>query len=171
MSNYLGAKIANYKHYANPANPEQSDWWLVFFKTALKAVIDTDSGESLDSMLNRQRNSLTGHLSDTNIHVTPDWVDGVSALLAELVAFSQSDIISPEDRRRWNQAAEDAARALLLGYENAGSIIGLTGRVLQMEDSLFNEITANPFTISFDNLDGLNVIRGIWNPTFQRIEC
>ena len=168
---YQGTKIVDLRHIENPANPESSKWWLVFFRTALQAVIDTDSGEHLANLLDRLRGTMYGHLSDTSIHVTSDWVGSVSALLAELVAFSQSDIISPEDRARWNKAAEDAARALLLGYENAGSIIGLTGRVLQMEDSLFNEITANPFIVSFENLDGLNVVRGIWNPTFQRIEC
>ena len=171
MGNYRGAVTANYRHFENPRDPESSDWWQVFFTTATKAIIDTDTGDDLTILLERLRNTIYGHLTNTGIHVTPEWVSNVSSLLAELVAFSQSDIISPEDRRRWNEAYDNALRALELGYENAGSIIGLTGRVLQMEDSLFNEITANPFIVSFENLDGLNVIRGIWNPTFQRIEC
>lgn len=43
-------------------------------------------------------------------------------------------------------------------------------RVVWLMNTMFNDITANPFNITFDNLDGLTVT-GVWNVTQGRIEC
>lgn len=43
-------------------------------------------------------------------------------------------------------------------------------RVVWLMNRVYGEITANPFTISFDTLDGLDVT-GVWNESLSRIEC
>ena len=43
-------------------------------------------------------------------------------------------------------------------------------RVVWLMNRVFNDITANPFNIAFDSLDGLTVA-GIWNTSQSRIEC
>lgn len=43
-------------------------------------------------------------------------------------------------------------------------------RVVWLMNRVFDDITANPFEIKFDNLDGLTVT-GVWNTTLNRIEC
>ena len=43
-------------------------------------------------------------------------------------------------------------------------------RVVWLMNSSFSEISANPFHISFNSLDGLTVT-GVWNTVLQRIEC
>ena len=43
-------------------------------------------------------------------------------------------------------------------------------RIVWLMNSIFNNISANPFTIEFDTLDGLTVT-GVWNESMKRIEC
>lgn len=51
------------------------------------------------------------------------------------------------------------------------SIAGIESRVSRVEDGLFNNITGNPFLASFDSLDGITLVKGIWNEERKRIEC
>lgn len=48
---------------------------------------------------------------------------------------------------------------------------GIESRVSRVEDGLFNNITGNPFLASFDSLDGITLVKGIWNEERKRIEC
>lgn len=64
-----------------------------------------------------------------------------------------------------------ATAALTLAQSNAGDITELGGRVAQIEDSLFTGITANPFVVTFESLNGLLVTFGVWNTIVRRIEC
>ena len=43
-------------------------------------------------------------------------------------------------------------------------------RVVWLMNRVFDDITANPFNISFASLDGLTVT-GVWNEAQTRIEC
>jgi hypothetical protein len=43
-------------------------------------------------------------------------------------------------------------------------------RIVWLMNSIFNNISANPFTIEFNSLDGLT-IEGVWNESLRRIEC
>lgn len=43
-------------------------------------------------------------------------------------------------------------------------------RIVWLMNSIFNNISANPFTINFNSLDGLT-IEGVWNESLSRIEC
>lgn len=43
-------------------------------------------------------------------------------------------------------------------------------RIVWLMNSIFNDISANPFTIEFNSLDGLTVT-GVWNESLRRIEC
>lgn len=38
-------------------------------------------------------------------------------------------------------------------------------------DAIFNDITTNPFSVTFPTLDGITLISGIWNTTYNRVEC
>ncbi len=59
------------------------------------------------------------------------------------------------------EAGTDVNRALLQPIED---------RVVLLLNRLYNDISANPFYMSFESLDGLSVT-GIWNETGNRIEC
>ena len=43
-------------------------------------------------------------------------------------------------------------------------------RIVWLMNSIFNDITAHPFSIGFKSLDGLTV-DGVWNESLGRIEC
>jgi hypothetical protein len=43
-------------------------------------------------------------------------------------------------------------------------------RIVWLMNSIFNNISANPFTMEFKSLDGLTVT-GVWNESLGRIEC
>ena len=59
------------------------------------------------------------------------------------------------------EAGTDINRALLQLMED---------RIVWLMNSIFNNISANPFTIEFNSLDGLT-IEGVWNESLRRIEC
>lgn len=69
-----------------------------------------------------------------------------------------------QEKNTWNKAAQDAIQANIKAAE-------LEGRIARVEDELFGNITGNPFLISFDTLEGVEVTKGIWNSTMRRIEC
>ena len=43
-------------------------------------------------------------------------------------------------------------------------------RVVWLMNTVFNEISSNPFNVSFETLDGLTV-EGVWNKAMLCIEC
>lgn len=63
----------------------------------------------------------------------------------------------------------------LLKLENAvQSLLDMTealkGRVTRLEDALFGKVTSNPFSVSFETLNDVEVT-GVWNRERNRIEC
>lgn len=62
----------------------------------------------------------------------------------------------------------------VLDEDTAGHLVNMiqsnTARIELIEAVLFNDITANPFLILFDDLDGV-VATGVWNAALRRIEC
>ena len=59
------------------------------------------------------------------------------------------------------EAGTDINKALLQSFED---------RIVWLMNSIFNNISANPFTVNFNSLDGLT-ITGVWNESLSRIEC
>ncbi len=59
------------------------------------------------------------------------------------------------------EAGTDINKALLQSMED---------RITLLMNSIFLNITANPFSIEFKTLDGLTV-QGVWNESLSRIEC
>lgn len=93
-----------------------------------------------------------------------------AAFNAQLQAwFAEYQSLSAADFNAWfnglQNVLDDNAATNLLNITNA-----LDARVDMLEAVLFNDITANPFLILFDDLDGVSST-GIWNESLQRIEC
>lgn len=155
----------------DPQNPENTGRkiWLPY--TILRGVLNPESGEDLAVIMGRTEDNKNSHITDTGIHVTPEWTASISEFVAEFATFMNQDFISPEERARWDGAAQDATEALANTRQNAGSILSIMGRILQVEDMLFNEIETNPFVGTFENIAGFNIIRGIWNMNLHRLEC
>ena len=60
-----------------------------------------------------------------------------------------------------NEVGTDINKALLQVMED---------RTVWLMNRIFNDITANPFNITFESMDGLTAT-GVWNDTLKRIEC
>lgn len=60
-----------------------------------------------------------------------------------------------------NEVGTDINKALLQVMED---------RTVWLMNRIFNDITANPFNITFDSMDGLTAT-GVWNDTLKRMEC
>lgn len=76
---------------------------------------------------------------------------------------------SETDFRAWFDSLKT-----ILDDDELTSLINLVqsnvARITAIESALFNDITANPYSIMFDDLDGVQAT-GVWNATLQRIEC
>ena len=59
------------------------------------------------------------------------------------------------------EVGTDINKALLQSMED---------RIVWILNSIFNNISGNPFEIDFSTLDGLTV-EGVWNESMKRIEC
>jgi hypothetical protein len=59
------------------------------------------------------------------------------------------------------EVGTDINKALLQSMED---------RITWLMNSIFNNISANPFSIEFNSLDGL-IVSGVWNESLKRIEC
>ena len=116
---------------------------------------------------------LNNHVNNSDIHVSHASMENINTAISGLIAHTENSgvHITPADREAWaagaaqaEQAAADAAAAL-------AAATSLESRVARVEDGIFNNITGNPYLVSFDSLDGIVLTKGIWNADRQRIEC
>lgn len=116
---------------------------------------------------------LNNHVNNSDIHVSHASMENINTAISGLIAHTENSgvHITPADREAWaagaaqaEQAAADAAAAL-------AAATSLESRVARVEDGIFNNITGNPFLVSFDSLDGIVLTKGIWNADRKRIEC
>jgi hypothetical protein len=170
---FAGAHIVEIRIIADPSNPTGSMFKVALPLTVLEAVIDKNTKESLVQLLAQINGVSIAHITNNDIHVTAAWTTNVDQKIAELITFTQrTDIfVTQAQKDAWTQAVQNALDALALAQTNAGNINDLTGRMTQIEDSLFGDIAANPFYISFGTLSGLLLTYGVWNATLQRVEC
>lgn len=79
-------------------------------------------------------------------------------------------------RTGWVSSVNVEERTARVIFEDKGETIvatvaSLESRVARVEDGIFNNITGNPYLVSFDSLDGIVLTKGIWNADRKRIEC
>lgn len=98
--------------------------------------------------------SVDNHKSDTNIHVSED------------------------EKNKWNNISnvEDKLSNLenqlnSLDKENSANIANMEAKLQQLENAMFEDITGNPFTVTFKNIDGLILTNGVFNENKARLEC
>ena len=91
---------------------------------------------------------------------------------AHIGHFENTEIhCSIEEKERWNNADQLSKSnkveidLLKLGQESHDS------RLKRLEDSLFNDIIGNPYLITFADLEGIILTKGIWNKKMKRLEA
>lgn len=117
--------------------------------------------------------ALNGHINNTDIHVNPTTMANYDTAIAGLIDHTEdTDIhVTAEDKTGWNGAVQTAEKAAADVADALNRVAAVESRVARVEDGLFNNITGNPYLVSFDSLDGIVLTKGIWNAERQRIEC
>lgn len=120
-----------------------------------------------------QEAALDGHRNNSDIHVTPEQIAAFNAAIVDLAAhINNGDIhTTAAQKSAWNEAAQAAADALAAAAAATAAASTLESRVARVEDGLFSNITGNPFITSFEDVTGINVVKGAWNATKARLEC
>lgn len=91
------------------------------------------------------------------------------------LAFDASAFVTTADFQSFLDLAQQTvqiakeARQAVTAMEN--QIAQNTSKISTLWDAVFNDITTNPFQISFADLDGIALSSGVWNETLQRLEC
>lgn len=116
---------------------------------------------------------LNAHANNTDIHVNPSTMRNYDTAISGLIEHKEDTKIhvTAEEKASWTEGAEQAAADANRVTEALNAIAGIESRVSRVEDGLFNNITGNPFLASFDSLDGITLVKGIWNEERKRIEC
>lgn len=98
--------------------------------------------------------------------------------LSQLSQDSTHRLVTDAEKTKWNAKAEksyvDSSIASvnkeINSIENRISS-SLEARLKQLESALYEDITGNPFTITFNDINGLSLTNGIFNQSKARIEC
>lgn len=100
-------------------------------------------------------------------------MENINTAISGLIAHKEdTDVhITPADREAWAAGAAQAAQAAADAAAALAAVASLESRVARVEDGIFNNITGNPYLVSFDSLDGIVLTKGIWNADRKRIEC
>jgi hypothetical protein len=153
---------------------------LMYMNTAQNIALMPGGAESVADVIAQLQTAraytlseLYAHIGNTEVHAAPGQMENIFTSLGELV-LHVDDLgihVTPTDKAAWNNAAIMAAQALAAANAANGALEQFDGRIASLEDSVFSNITANPFSITFDNLAGIFLVKGIWNRERQRIEC
>lgn len=165
-------------HYYDKANKEFVPF--MYTNTAQNIFMTPGKTETVaDALIQLQTakvytlSELYAHSGNTDVHVLPGQMDNIFTALDELVLhIDNSGIhVTPEDKTAWNGGVVTAEQALALAGQANELSERVDIRIARLEDSLFSNITGNPFAVSFDDLTGITLVKGIWNKGAQRIEC
>jgi len=116
---------------------------------------------------------LNAHANNSEIHVNPSTMANYDTAIAGLIQHTEDTTVhvTAEERAAWKGAAATAAQAAADAAEALNKVAALESRVARVEDGLFNNITGNPYLVSFDSIDGIVMTKGVWNVERNRIEC
>lgn len=119
------------------------------------------------------KGQFVAHIENEDIHVTPEMKANYDkAFLGLTEHIENEDIhVTKAQKDGWedakNKAGKNEQGLLALGID----LSDIKGKIKRLEDGIFNDITGNPFTVSFKNLEGIKLIKGNYNRSKNRIEC
>lgn len=101
-------------------------------------------------------------------------IERIKYLIIESVDNHKNDTdihVSEDEKNKWNNISNIENQLNNLDKENAVNIASLVAKLQQLESAVYEDITGNPFTITFENIDGLDLTNGIFNENMTRLEC
>jgi len=91
-----------------------------------------------------------------------DVLNALKAINRKITDDIQSQVNSTIDNLIINFAEHDEIRNAIRSAEI---------RITVLENAVYMDVVSNPFIIEFLNLDGVEILRGIWVEEGQRVEC
>lgn len=145
--------------------------------TATKKDIENhNSSASAHQALFKQKADVTelnAHTNNTDIHVNPITMGNYDTAIADLIRHTESGNVhtTAAEKASWTAGTQTAIQAAAIAAQALNKCAELESRVARVEDGLFSNITGNPFLVSFDSLNGITLVKGVWNNARKRIEC
>jgi hypothetical protein len=66
----------------------------------------------------------------------------------------------------------DDLKGRIVGYDDLYNMVTKNAAdIAQIKDAIFSDIVGNPFQVIFTDLEGIELISGIWNSALHRVEC
>ncbi|MEA5057783.1 MAG: phage tail protein [Anaerotignum propionicum] len=116
---------------------------------------------------------LNTHANNSDIHVNPTTMGNYNVAIAGLIEHTEdtNSHATAAEKASWTAGTQTAVQAAGTAAQAMNKNAELESRIARVEDGLFSNITGNPFLVSFDSLNGITIVKGVWNSVQQRIEC
>lgn len=119
------------------------------------------------------RGDFEAHTSNNEVHVTPQLKENYDRAFAGLNQHVENAGIhvTTEQKGKWdNSAAKTDQQVQELGQAQI-KINEIEGKLARLEDGVYNDISGNPWTLTFNNLEGVELKKGNYNRARNRVEC
>lgn len=112
-----------------------------------------------------------GNTATMKVYISPDAYptkrdfDDLMAVVNQIKITAQQAVNIAEDAKR---IAEEALR---IAMANEDKVDDFDGRLRSLEGAVFENVTSNPFSVTFGDLAGITLEKGVWNKDRSRLEC
>ena len=79
--------------------------------------------------------------------------------------------VMASQKEEWQGAVAKSKQNATEISDQQAEIASLKGKLARLEDSVYNDITGNPWTMTFNDLEGVELTKGNHNKARNRIEC
>lgn len=93
-------------------------------------------------------------------------IDNIKKIHTNLSEVNQ-EMPSAQDKSKWNKIDELEPKI----SQAVNKCDELESRFNVISEGLFNDITGNPWSVNFQNLEGVNAKKGIWDKTKKTLKC
>lgn len=112
-----------------------------------------------------------GSASNVSAYINTEAFATVAQVAAALEAAQAAQTAAEGAQTAAEAAEQEAADADAKVTAATNQISTNTANIQILWDAIFNDITTNPFSITFSTLAGITLAAGIWNTTYNRVEC
>lgn len=119
------------------------------------------------------KSAFDTHANDQDIHVTAQMKENYNQAFVGLAEHKENEDIhvTASQKQGWQGAVDKSNQNETEIARQQAEITTLKGKLARLEDGVYNEITGNPWTMTFSDLEGVELTKGNHNKTRNRIEC
>ena len=119
------------------------------------------------------KSALDAHTANADIHITAQMKENYNQAFVGLAEHKENAEIhvTATQKQGWQGAVDKSNQNEAEIARQQAEITTLKGKLARLEDGVYNNITGNPWTLTFGNLDGIELTKGNHNRARGRIEC